>query len=137
MASTPGLCAARIVAAARCALSDRPVNALSIAIVHDEQMSELHERYMGDDSPTDVLTFDLRDDRRSPEIEGEIVVSADTARREAARRKLGADQELLRYVVHGVLHLLGMNDHTAAGRQQMRRAETRILNRLESPRARQ
>jgi probable rRNA maturation factor len=93
-------------------------------------MIDLHQRYLDDPSPTDVLTFDLRDDRRSGEIEGEIVVSVDTARREAARRRIDVKAELLRYVIHGVLHLRGMEDRTTTGRRQMRRAETTILNEL-------
>ena len=122
--------AGRILQAARQALGDRHVTALSIAIVDDAIMAGLHERFMGDARATDVLTFDLRDDPRSNEIEGEIVVSAETARREAVRRRLEPDAELLRYVIHGVLHLLAMDDRTAAGRRRMRRAETRTLNGL-------
>lgn len=119
-----------IARAVRYALGDHSVLSLNVAIVDDVHMAELHERYMGDPSPTDVLTFDLRDDRRSSEIEGEIVVSADTARREARRRKLDEADELLRYAIHGVLHLLGMDDRTAAGRRRMRREETRVLREL-------
>ena len=125
-----GLTAAPIVRAARLALAEAPVKMLSIAVVDDGTMAELHRRYMADATPTDVLTFDLRDDVEAAQIEGEIVVSADTACRQALRRHIEPDQELLRYVIHGVLHLRGMNDDTAAGRQRMRRAETRVLNEI-------
>jgi rRNA maturation RNase YbeY len=85
---------------------------------------------MGYAGPTDVLTFDLRHDPGDEAIDGEIVVSADTARREADRRGLAPVEELTRYVIHGVLHLLGMDDRTPRDRQRMRREETRILKLL-------
>jgi probable rRNA maturation factor len=117
-------------------LGDHPVISLNVAVVDDICMAELHKRYMGDPSPTDVLTFDLRDNRKSTGIEGEIVISADTARREARRRKLDEGDELLRYSIHGVLHLLGLDDRTAIGRRRMRREETRILRELRTGAAR-
>lgn len=84
---------------------------------------------MDDPNPTDVLTFDLRDDD-SDAIEGEIVVSVDTARYQADHRGLDLRDELLRYVIHGVLHLNGLDDHTTAGRRQMRKAENDVLRTL-------
>jgi len=125
-----GCTSMKIIAAAQAALDGMPIHSLSIAVIDDTQMSQLHAEFMGDPSPTDVLTFDLRDHAETEAIEGEIVVSADTARREAAQRKLAPEQELLRYVIHGVLHLRGMDDGSPSGRQQMRRAETRVLNEL-------
>lgn len=120
----------QIVQAVRHVLGNRRVESLNIAVVDDPRMADLHLRFMGDPSPTDVLTFDLRDDPQSPDIQGEIVVSADTARREARRRKLDESQELLRYVIHGVLHLLGLDDRTVGERRKMRREETRVLKEL-------
>lgn len=93
-------------------------------------MADLHGRFMNDPSPTDVLTFDLRGDGRARHIDGEIVVSTDTALREATRRNLRPKDELLRYVVHGVLHLLGMDDRTADQRRAMRRAEDEVLRQV-------
>lgn len=121
---------ARIRQAVRLTLGDRPVAELNVAIVDDERMAGLHEEFMGDNSPTDVLTFDLREDMDAEAIEGEIVVSADTARREADRRGLDPDEELTRYIIHGVLHLLGLDDHTTQERQRMRREENRVLEML-------
>jgi probable rRNA maturation factor len=130
LATAGGLTSARMIRAVHQTLGDRPVAALNIAVVDDRRIARLHEEYLGDSRPTDVLTFDLRDDERSEAIEGEIVVSADTARREADRRGLDASEELIRYVIHGVLHLLGMDDKRPADRQRMRREETRILKLL-------
>ncbi len=127
LAGAARLSTAKIVRAAECAAGTVPIRELSVAVVDDKKIALLHEQFMGDDRPTDVLTFDLREDSDDEAIEGEIVVSVDTARREAARRGLDVREELLRYVVHGVLHLVGLDDHTPAERRKMRRAEDEVL----------
>jgi probable rRNA maturation factor len=118
---------ARIETAVRAALRQRPRRAgpLSIALVDDRTMRRLHRVHSGLDSPTDVLSFPLRDAPGG--LLGEVVASADTAAREARRRGHAAADELLLYVVHGVLHLLGFDDHAPADRARMRAAERRAL----------
>ncbi|MHC4958327.1 MAG: rRNA maturation RNase YbeY [Planctomycetota bacterium] len=91
-----------------------------VAIVTDEKMSELHKRFLDIDGPTDVLSFP----------HGEIVVSADTAAREAAERGHDPLHELMLYVVHGALHLAGHDDRSERDRQEMRAAERRVLKEL-------
>lgn len=91
-----------------------------VALVDDETIAELHERYLGVPEPTDVLSFP----------HGEIVVSGDTARREAAARGIPPLHELVLYVVHGALHLAGHDDRTPAARRRMRAAERRVLAEL-------
>jgi probable rRNA maturation factor len=95
-------------------------------------MAELHGRFMDDPTPTDVLTFDLGDEHESggDGIEGEIVISVETARREAKRRRLPERQEVLRYLIHGTLHLIGYDDATPPQRRRMRREEDRVLAEL-------
>lgn len=100
-------------------------------------MAELHQRYCGRAIPTDVLTFDLGSDARAGRIEGEIVVCADVAWREAGQRANGgaarrsaARVELALYVVHGVLHLTGHEDHSAHGFVRMHAREDEILSEL-------
>ncbi len=85
---------------------------------------------MGDPRPTDVLTFDLRDDGDAEAIEGEVVVSVETARREAVHRRLPEAAEILRYVIHGTLHLVGYDDATPARRRRMRAREDSVLKEL-------
>ena len=97
---------------------------LSFVVVDDEKMAELHERYAGVAGPTDVLSFPLAE---APLLVGEVVISADTACREAAARGHSAYDELLLYAVHGVMHLVGHDDHEAADRRRMRSAERRAL----------
>ncbi len=98
---------------------------VSLAIVNDATMAELHGRYLADPTPTDVLSFPLE---TGPErLEGEVVVSAETAARSAARYGWTPADELLLYVVHGTLHLAGWLDATPQQRTAMRRRERAVL----------
>lgn len=116
--------------AVRAALSGHRIAGISVAIVDDSIIAELHERYMQNPQPTDVLTFDLRDDPATSEIEGEIVLSAETARKAARSLGLSEGQEVLRYAIHGALHLAGWNDRTLGERAKMRREEDRVLGEI-------
>ena len=100
---------------------------VSFVVIDDERMAELHERYTSETGPTDVLSFPLADE---PVRIGEVLVSVDTARREAAARGHPAYDELLLYAVHGLLHLVGYDDHSPADRRKMRHAERRALTAL-------
>lgn len=113
-------------AAGRC---DRPLE-LSFAVLDDATMHQVNRDTLDHDYPTDVLAFPMAND---PVLMGEILLSADTARREAAARGHPAYHELLLYAVHGVLHLLGYDDHDPRGRARMRRAERAALAALGVP----
>ncbi|MDC0935775.1 rRNA maturation RNase YbeY [Pirellulales bacterium] len=116
--------------AVRAALLDSPVQSavISVAVVDDPAIHVLNRRHLQHDYPTDVLSFLLE---RSPaHLEGEIVISADTAAREAADAGWSTDDELALYVVHGMLHLLGHEDQQAADAQRMCSAEADLLARL-------
>jgi len=123
----PGTTTGEIIRAVRAASGRRPVRAISVAVVDRATIASLHERYLGDPRATDVLAFDLRDDADDDWTEGEIVVSADAARQQGERLGVDAGRELLRYVIHGMLHLSGYDDQTPAGRRRMRNAENRLL----------
>lgn len=103
---------------------------LSFVVLDDPGIAEVHERYAGVPGPTDVLAFPLADE---PLLVGEVLVSAETARREAAARGHPAYDEILLYAVHGVLHLVGHDDHDPTRRRRMRRAEREALAALGRP----
>ncbi len=91
-----------------------------VAIVSDAVIARLHGEFGGVAGPTDVITFQ----------HGEIVISADTAARQARANRESLQREILRYVVHGLLHLNGHRDGTAAARRKMWAAQERIVERL-------
>ena len=110
--------------AAALALKPRRAGPLSLALVGDRAIRRLHHDHMGLDSATDVLSFPFGG---AGGLLGEVVALADTAWREARARGVRPADELLLYVVHGVLHLLGFDDHAPGDRKRMRAAERRAL----------
>lgn len=98
---------------------------LSIAVVDDPTIHELNRRHLQHDYPTDVLSFALLDE--PPRIEGEVIVSADTAVANAREYGWPPEDELLLYVVHGVLHLAGFRDKSDGDIAAMRAAEAKYL----------
>lgn len=107
---------------------------VSVALVGDRRIAELNERYLKHPGPTDVLSFDLRDaptdGRQSMPVEavdGEVVISVETALREAERRGHSVLDEVSLYAIHGVLHLLGYDDGVAEDALRMRHMEDVLL----------
>jgi probable rRNA maturation factor len=100
---------------------------VSVAIVDDARMNALNRQYLAHDYPTDVLSFVLDQDEEARHLDGEIIVSAEYAAREAVRYGWSMDDELLLYVIHGCLHLVGHDDTTPEGKQKMREAEAEQL----------
>jgi probable rRNA maturation factor len=115
--------AARVRRLARQILGPR--RSVSIAVVTDPAMRRINRRFLGHDYATDVVSFPLGTD-----LFGELVISADTARREATVRGIPVEEELLRYVAHGLLHLLGYDDHAPSDRKRMWARQERELGRL-------
>jgi probable rRNA maturation factor len=121
--------AARLASAVELALADADCLTadVSLAIVDDETIHRINRQFLEHDYATDVLSFVLHE---PPRLEGEIVASIDTARREADAVGWSPEDELLLYVVHGALHLAGRLDKYPEDAIEMRLAERRILERL-------
>ncbi len=85
---------------------------IEIAVVEAEPMHEMNVQFLGHDYPTDVLAFPMEVDPKKGRLEGEIVVCSDVANDLARDFQWSAEDELLLYVVHGALHLVGYDDHT-------------------------
>lgn len=103
---------------------------LRIRIVDDGEMTRLHTEFLDIPETTDVLTFDLGShlvDGR-PMLDVDIEACIDEAERQAAQRGHDPRRELLLYIVHGVLHCLGFDDHEEDGARAMHAEEDRILN---------
>jgi len=104
---------------------------ISIVLCDDRTIHELNIRYLGHDHPTDVLSFNLSADEgggeRGKGLVGEIIISVETAERNAKRFRQTLEQELLRLAVHGTLHLLGYDDATPEQRRRMRWKERKYL----------
>jgi probable rRNA maturation factor len=103
---------------------------LSIALVNDAKMSQLHEEFLGIPGPTDVLTFELDENEKGSVTSGEVVICVPEAQRQAQQRGSSVERELLLYALHGMLHLSGFDDRTEAGYRKMHRKEDEILTQL-------
>ena len=99
---------------------------ITVLVADDRRIATLHDRWMGIPGPTDVLTFDLAA-AGADGLTGDIVVSAETARRVARELGWQPRHELAYYVVHGLLHLAGEDDGTPGERRRMRRRERAVL----------
>jgi probable rRNA maturation factor len=106
---------------------------ISVAVLDDAGISALNATFKGRDEPTDVLAFPYGDDADG--LAGEIVVSAETAERVGASLDETPERELLRYCVHGLLHLCGYDDRTPAQRRRMEAVQEAALPRSEEFRA--
>ena len=105
---------------------------LSLSLVGDQRMCALNARYRRKARPTDVLAFAARDaPQPATPLLGDVVISLDTARRQARRAGQSLDRELVTLLIHGILHLLGY-DHERSAREasRMQRKERAILQAL-------
>ncbi len=101
---------------------------VSVAVVDDPTIHEINRRHLQHDYPTDVISFVL--ESREGYLDGEVVASADTACTVAADLGWPAENELLLYVVHGTLHLVGYDDQSESDREEMRSRERHYLARF-------
>lgn len=90
---------------------------LSIVLVSDAQIRRLNKLYRHKDKPTDVLSFPIGETVKGWLILGDIVISVDTAKRQAQELGYSLEEELKRLLVHGLVHLLGY-DHELGGEEE-------------------
>ncbi len=90
---------------------------VDITFVNDAQITQIHADFLADPTPTDVITFPY----------GEILISTETAARQAAEHRQPLAHELALYAIHGLLHLHGHEDHTAHGAATMQHLQNHIL----------
>ena len=105
----------------------------SISIVDDPTIHRLNREHLDHDWPTDVISFVF--DNEDGQIDGEIIASIDTAARLAQKAAWPTEDELLLYVIHGLLHLAGLDDINPEDRDKMRQAERDCLIALAVPTA--
>ncbi|MDZ7290975.1 MAG: rRNA maturation RNase YbeY [candidate division KSB1 bacterium] len=108
--------------------SGQPTN-LEVTFVGEDEIRALHRDYLQDDSATDVITFDLGAAPEGLRV-AMIAVCVPVARQYARQYHVKLHDELRRLVIHGALHLLGYDDHTAKAKRQMRYWENKILHML-------
>lgn len=142
----------RWTALARAVLKDRRVRGdveVSLLFVDETAIAALNEQFLGRPGPTDVLAFPIEDDpaptgrspdtggsgpgaepeEQPPTLLGDVVICPSVAARNAADRAVDVDDELALLVVHGILHLLGMDHEEVEAAERMEALERRLLDR--------
>jgi probable rRNA maturation factor len=110
---------------------NEPDSGLSLSLVADDRIQELNRQHRGKDKPTDVLSFPLYEPDEEPHADaerllGDVVISVDTARRQAAEYDAPLQNELYRLLIHGLLHVMG-HDHEEPDERAAMEAEERRL----------
>jgi len=95
---------------------------IHVVWMDDARISELNQRFLRHQGPTDIITFDYRNGL------AELLISLDTTRQSARQNKNSFDQELTLYMVHGILHLAGFDDKVPTKLRKMRKEEAHLLN---------
>ncbi len=104
---------------------------LGVYLVGTAAMSGINLQYLGHKGSTDVITFDYGDPQKTDWLAGDIFVSGPEAVIQARAFRTTWQQELARYIVHGLLHLQGYDDRQPVDRRSMKAAEERLVRKLE------
>lgn len=110
----------------------RKVGEIGYLFVNDEKIIEVNRTYLNHDYYTDIITFDYNE---GDTLHGDLIISLDTVRSNAELFGKPYDEELYRVIIHGVLHLCGINDKAPGERELMEAAENRALQLLDELRA--
>ena len=105
----------------------KKIGEVGYLFVDDPKILEINKQYLGHDYFTDIITFDYDE---GDTINGDIVISLDTVRSNAEQQHTTYDEELHRVIIHGILHLCGLNDKGPGERETMEAAENRALQKL-------
>lgn len=121
----------RLVAELRAlwATHEETATEVEVNFVDEPAIQTLHANYLDDASATDIITFDLGVSPEGVRLAA-LYICPEVAQRYAARYKVTQKRELQRLIAHGVLHLLGYDDHSPRDKRRMRAAENKILARL-------
>ena len=110
------------------------VGSIAYIFCNDDKILEVNRQYLQHDYYTDIITFDYCDDElmmgRKDTISGDLFISLDTVRSNAVQQGTTYEEELHRVIIHGVLHLCGINDKGPGEREIMEAAENKALKLL-------
>ncbi len=107
---------------------DFNIASLQINFVNSEYILPINKEYLNHNNSTDIITFDYSENQS--EFIGEIYISVSDAERNAASYNVSLDTEILRLIIHGILHLLGFNDLEKSDKKIMKAKENELVEKL-------
>jgi len=102
------------------------LDSLFINFITSEEIHKINKKYLNHDSSTDIITFNYSGDHN--ELDGEIFISVEDAEVFAKRYKVTPNKEIIRLIIHGILHLKGYNDISKIDRTKMKKIENNLTN---------
>lgn len=104
------------------------ITSLTISFIKSSELLKINREYLGHDYETDVITFNYSKQKKI--IDGEILISFEEAKQNAKKYNVSFGKELMRLVIHGVLHLLRFDDKNAISKKIMKKEENKLINRF-------
>jgi len=102
------------------------IESLSIVFLTGEQIISINKKYLGHNYSTDIITFNYSGENYT--LDGEIFISLDDAYKNAKTFNVDANNEILRLIIHGFLHLVGFDDKDVKDKRKMKRLENKLVN---------
>jgi len=103
---------------------------ISILLLDDQEIAGLNKQYLDRTGPTDVISFPMTDDEFpgvQPQLLGDVVISVETAARQALRRRCPLYEEIIFLLIHGILHLIGYDHEVSKDEEKRMRAQERAV----------
>ena len=104
------------------------INFLSISFISSEKLKEINKQYLNHNYETDIITFDYGTMKK--EIDGEILISYEIVRFNSKKYKITYRNELVRLIIHGLLHLLNFDDKNSVNKKLMKKEENKLINKF-------
>lgn len=99
---------------------------LSISFISSPELRVVNKKYLKHDFDTDIITFNYS--KITSDVDGEILISLDEAKRNARKFNVTYDKEIFRLIIHGMLHLLNFDDMDASSKKIMKKEENKLIN---------
>jgi len=109
---------------------NQKIESLSYTFCNDEFLLKINQDYLNHDTFTDIITFDLRDKTTNNKIEGDIYISLERIKENSVTHNTSYKTEVLRVIIHGLLHLCGFKDKTKSEKNNMRSMEDEAIEKF-------
>jgi len=104
------------------------IQSLSISFIKSDELREMNKRYLKHDYNTDIITFNYS--KILKDIDGELLISFEEAKINSKKYRVTYSNEIIRLIIHGMLHLLNYDDSDSVSKKIMKKEEKRLINKI-------